>query len=362
MTVPRATSYAMTHLASPGRGGYPPANQAAEVIFSCREELGLLLGESDPEKVVFTSSATHSLNIAIKSLVKPGSTVLISGWEHNAVTRPLHAISNVTVRVARAPLFQPRLTLEAFARNLTSEVDVVIFTHVSNVFGFVLPVEELSALCRQRRVPFIIDGSQSVGCIPVRQDVLGASFLAMPGHKGLLGPQGTGVLLCNTSCITPLMEGGTGSASRCKLMPDTLPDRLEAGTQNVSGIAGLRAGVRYLKQRGISSILQHESKLIQRLGKAIEPFATTYLSPDPSLQTGVLSFQLKGWDCEELAEVLGRKGFAVRAGLHCAPLAHQTACTLEEGTVRVSVSPFTTAQEVDRFCYQLRELAKRPPL
>lgn len=352
-SVPRATAAAMCHLASPGRGGHCPAEQAAELIFSCREECGLLFSEPNPENIVFTSSATHSLNIAIKSLVTAGSTVLISAWEHNAVTRPLYAIPNVNIKVAKAPLFDQEATLKAFARCLTPEVDVVIFTHVSNVFGFILPIEDLASLCRQRGVPFIIDASQSAGCLPVNQEELQATFIGMPGHKGLLGPQGTGILLCNSRRITPLLEGGTGSASRCKSMPQDLPDRLEAGTQNVSGIAGLRAGIRYIRQRGLVSIQSHEMELIQLLAQGIAPFARVFVADDPTIQAGVLSFQCEDWDVTDLAVALGQRGFALRAGLHCAPLAHKSAGTLEEGTLRASVSPFTTKQELHRFIQTL---------
>lgn len=356
-TVPRATNYAMTHLSSPGRGAYKPSELAADVIFSCREEVGALLGESNPERVVFTSSATHGLNIAIKTVVQPHSTVLISGWEHNAVTRPLYGMADVKIHVAKSPLFQPEETVAAFARILaTQKIDVVIFTHVSNVFGYILPVEEMSALCRHRRIPFIIDASQSAGCVPLRQDELGATFIAMPGHKGLLGPQGTGVLLCQSEDVTPLFDGGTGGASRCKRMPLELPDRLEAGTHNVCGIAGLRAGVRFVRQKTVSHIMQHEKNMIQRLAKGIASFCTVFQAERGELQSGVLSFQMDGWDCEELATSLGERGFCVRAGLHCAPLAHQTACTLEEGTVRASVSPFTTVRDVDLLICGLHSL------
>lgn len=358
-SVPRATSYAMTHLASPGRGGHEAAQQAADLIFSCREECCLLFSESNPENVVFTSSATHSLNIAIKSLVRPKSTVLISAWEHNAVTRPLYAIPDINIQVVKAPLFQPERTLDAFARCLTSEIDVVVCTHVSNVFGYILPIEEISLLCRKKGIPLIIDASQSAGCLPVNQENLQADFIAMPGHKGLLGPQGTGILLCNTKHIEPLIEGGTGSASRCKRMPEELPDRLEAGTQNICGIAGLRAGIRAIRNRGISAIQAHEMHLIQHMARGLAPYTRLYHSTDPTAQGGVLSFQVEDWDCEEFAALLGQRHFAVRAGLHCAPLAHQSAGTLEEGTIRASVSPYTTIQEVNCFVRTVATISKQ---
>lgn len=357
----------MTHLASPGRGGHKAARQAADLIFSTREELSALFSEPNPENIVFTSSATHSLNIAIKSLVKPNSTVVISAWEHNAVTRPLQAIGNVNIRVAKAPLFHREATIRAFSNAITCDVDAVIFTHVSNVFGFVLPIEEIATLCRSRKIPFIIDASQSAGVLPINQSELKASFIAMPGHKGLLGPQGTGVLLCHSPVVTPLLEGGTGSGSRCKNMPSELPDRLEAGTQNVSGIAGLRAGIRYLQSRGISSIERHEKALLQRMRKSLSTLNTStptvklFQSDDPNLQSSVLSFQIKNWDTEDFASALAQRNIAVRSGLHCAPLAHQSACTIEEGTIRASVSPFTTAQEVDIFARQVKFLANQSP-
>ncbi|MFI3251475.1 MAG: aminotransferase class V-fold PLP-dependent enzyme [Eubacteriales bacterium] len=358
-SVIRATSYALNHCASPGRGGHLPAHRGAEVIYACREACANLFHLENPEQVVFTQNATHAINIALKTLVKEGSTVLISGWEHNAVTRPLHNVKDITIKVAYAPLFDQEATVRAFERNLTSEVEAVVFTHVSNVFGFVLPIERLSALCRRRGVPFLIDASQSAGCLEINQSCLGANFIAMPGHKSLLGPQGTGILLCGQSQhITPILQGGTGSTSRCQTMPTDLPDRLEAGTHNVAGIAGLLQGIRYLERRGISSIYSHESALLTRMARGLSPHCEIYYAGDSAHQAGVLSFQMEGYDCEEISALLGEQGFALRAGLHCAPLAHQTAGTLERGTIRASVSPFNTRQEIDTFIRAVTRLAK----
>ena len=237
-SVARASAWAIGHLATPGRGGHRPAMAAAETAFACRRTAAALFHVPEPERVIFTSSATHGLNIALKTLVKPGGAVVISGYEHNAVTRPLRAIPDVTVKVASAPLFDRAAALEAFDRALTEEVDAAVCTHVSNVFGAVLPIEAIAALCRRREIPLVIDASQSAGCLEVDFQALGAAFIAMPGHKGLYGPQGTGLLLCGREG-EPLLEGGTGSASLCQEMPDFLPDRLEAGTHNMVGIAGL---------------------------------------------------------------------------------------------------------------------------
>ncbi len=357
--VAHAAARAIRHMASPGRGGHPPAMAAAAVAFACRDEAAALFDVPDPEQVVFTSNATHGLNIAIRSLVHPGDTVLISGYEHNAVTRVLHDIENVAVKVAHAPLFDQMGMLDAFSKELTPEVSVVITTHVSNVFGFVLPLEEIALLCRQRGVPLIVDASQSAGCLPISQKKLQAAFVAMPGHKGLYGPQGTGLLLCNAPA-TPILAGGTGSNSQLQDMPEFLPDRLEAGTHNIPGIAGLLEGVRFVRRTGEKRILAHEVTHIHAMVEALRSLSEMEIfdSPNVNTQSGVLSFRWNKWDCEELAEALGRRGVAVRAGLHCAPLAHQSAGTLESGTVRVSVSAFTTREEIRRFLLEMRRLNK----
>lgn len=345
-----ASARAINHLASPGRGGHPPAMAAAETAFSCREEAADLFHVPSPEQVVFTFNATHGLNIAIKTLVKSGSKVLISGYEHNAVTRPLHAIPNVEIRVAVAPLFDRAAIAQAFKQELDNGVDVVVCTHVSNVFGFILPVEEIAALCRSRGVPMIIDAAQSAGCLSLDFQALGAAFIAMPGHKGLYGPQGTGLLLCGQHPVT-LLEGGTGSESIRQTMPDFLPDRLEAGTPNIAGIAGLLEGLRYVRRKGVKSIATHERALIRQIGNGLAdlPGVQTFFARDEQAQAGVISFRLSRRDCEEMGEVLGDRGFALRAGLHCAPLAHQTAGTLETGTVRASVSAFNNEREIQQF-------------
>ena len=359
--VARATAWAIRRLASPGRGGHRPAMEAADTAFACRQEAAELFHVPSPEQVVFTFNATHGLNIAIHALVKPGSRVVISGYEHNAVTRPLWAIPNVAVRVAQSPLFRQDLALSAFRRALREEhPDAVICTHVSNVFGFVLPIEEIADLCRAAGVPLVVDASQSAGCIPLDFQRLGADFVAMPGHKGLYGPQGTGLLLCGRT-PEPLLQGGTGSASRQQEMPEFLPDRLEAGTHNIAGIAGLLEGLRYLHRRGVERIASHERELIRTLGAGLKRLEglEVFLAGDPAAQAGVLSFRSEDWDCEVLGQALGERGAALRAGLHCAPLAHQTAGTLETGTVRASVSDFNTRGEAVRFLRMMESLCPR---
>ena len=204
--VQRAVVQAMRTMSSPGRGGYAAAQQADELLFRCRSAAAELFSVPSSEQVVFTMNATHGLNIAIKSLVRPCGRVVVSGYEHNAVTRPLHALG-AEVIVAAAPLFSPQETVEAFERALAHEPDAVICTHVSNVFGAILPIERIAQLCRGASVPLIIDASQSAGSLPIDFSALAPAFLAMPGHKGLYGPQGTGLLLCGSDAL-PLIEGG----------------------------------------------------------------------------------------------------------------------------------------------------------
>ena len=357
-TVPKAAAAAISTLASPGRGGYPAAARASALLLACREEAADLFGVPAPENVILTFNATHGLNIAVKSLVKPGHTVLITGYEHNAVTRPLASIPGVTVRNLRAPLFRPDVLLSRLERELRAGADGAIFTHVSNVFGYVLPIGEMAALCRRYEVPFLVDASQSAGALPVSLADWGAEFVAFPGHKGLYGPQGTGLLLCRASA-EPILEGGTGSASRLPGMPDFLPDRLEAGTHNVTGAAGLLEGMRFVRRKGLPSILRHETALKEMAAEGLKrlPGVQVFHRREPSLQSGVLSFRLERQDAGQTADYLARNGVAVRAGLHCAPTAHETAGTVETGTVRVSFSAFNNRREVERFLSLMERMA-----
>ena len=326
----RAVMNAMNRCANPGRGGYGAAMEAARTVYDCRERAAKMF-HCKPEQVVFTSNCTHGLNIAIRTLVKPGSRVVISGFEHNAVTRPLHGLG-AKITVAGRKLFDWENTLTEFEEALDQGGDKPVNTHVYNVFGYILPVEQMAALCRSKGVPFIVDAAQSAGTLPVSLNGWGADFVAMPGHKGLLGPQGTGLLLCGR-LPEPLLMGGTGSESIHQNMPDFLPDRAEAGTLNVPGIAGLDAGMRWIQRKGIANIFHREHWAAEACGRELEKLGMRVFRG--LHQGGTVSF-VPGCDCEEAAERLARRGIAVRAGLHCAPLAHESAGTLTTGTIRVS--------------------------
>ena len=344
-----AVQQAMTRCANPGRGGHKPAMEAARTVFHCRETAGKLF-DCQPEQVVFTANCTHGLNIAINTLVKPGNTVAVSGFEHNAVVRPLYA-RKVKMMIAGRKLFDSLDTLEQFESVLRQGVDAAVFTHCSNVFGYILPVEEMAALCRQYGVPFVIDAAQSAGKLPLSLRELGADFIAMPGHKGLLGPQGTGILLCNR-VPQPLLQGGTGSLSESRTMPEELPDAGEPGTLNVPGIAGLDAGMQWVMREGMEKIHLRESTAVKLCAQGLKNMGFQVFCGEN--QGGTLSFVGKE-DCEQIARRLSQQGIAVRSGLHCAPLAHESAGTLKTGTVRVSFGHDATRQQVRRFLQSMNE-------
>ena len=339
----QAVAQAMESCANPGRGSHRAAELAAERVFSCRRAASELF-RCREEQVVFTQNCTMGLNVAIRTLVRPGDRVVISGFEHNAVTRPLHGIG-ARIVVAGRKLFDREDTLRSFRRALDGGAKAAVFTHVSNVFGYILPVEELAEACRKRRIPFIIDAAQSAGAIPIDAEALGADFIAMPGHKGLQGPMGTGLLICRR-LPKPLLMGGTGSESVRQQMPDVLPDRGEAGTLNVPGIAGLEAGIRLVSRLNPEKNGQHEAALAKEAAGILRELGMDVYAGENQL--GTVSFRC-GEDCEDGAWKLAQQGIALRAGLHCAPLAHRSAGTLETGTIRLSFGPVSCREELERF-------------
>ena len=308
--VEHAVVSAMRTMASPGRGGHLPALRAAEEVYAARETAAELFHAEDSTGVVFTANATHALNIAIKSVAKAGMRVVISGFEHNSVTRPLAAIG-ADICPAGTRLFDTADTLTDFEAKIRG-AELVVCTYVSNVFGYILPVYEIGEMCRARGVPYIVDASQAAGVLDVDFQRLHADFVAMPGHKALFGPQGT-------------------------------------------GIAGPRAGMEYTKTRGRENIYRHEALLLRRMRAALEGTDGLELFTGET-QCGVLSVRAAGMGCEELAEKLSVRGVCVRAGLHCAPRAHMSAGTLTTGTVRFSFSPFTTEDQVAEAAEILKDI------
>ena len=348
--VARAAARALADASSPGRGAYGAAMKASRYMLDAREAAAELFNVSEPDNIVLTMNATHALNIAINTLARKGCKTVISGFEHNAVTRPLHAIgANVTV--AGRTLFDEENVLEEFESALDG-AELAVCTHVSNVFGFVLPIYQIAEMCADRGVPLIVDASQSAGILQLDCRRLRAAFIAMPGHKSLLGIPGSGLLICGERA-TPLLYGGSGGESIRQDMPDYLPDRLEAGTQNAPAAAALAEGIGYVLRQGTERILRHEQALCARMTRHLSGRGDVELFTPENGKSTVLSLRVKDRDCEELASALAADGICVRSGLHCAPLAHRSAGTLETGTLRMSFSPFNTSAEIDRAAAKL---------
>ncbi len=363
--VKRAVLRAMDEAASAGRSAHAPAMRAAELLFDARQAAAELFGMEDAGKIVFTSSATEALNLAIFSMAEHCRRFVITGMEHNAVVRPLEHLKQRGVRVQILPtvLWDDDRLLETAEDACRSGADCFVVCHVSNVFGWKLPIAKLGTLLAQYGVPMILDASQSAGVCPLAVSAIpSAAAIAMPGHKGLYGPQGTGVLLCLSERIAqPLLFGGTGSRSMDAAMPEEMPDRLEAGTHAIPAIAGLAAGIRFVQEVGIARIARHECALRRQLAEQLVGVVGVhcFVSPQDDRQTGVLSLTCDRLDAETLAQRLGEQNICVRAGLHCAPLAHQTAQTLKTGTVRLSPGWFQDLKQVRRTAVVLREILER---
>lgn len=350
---------------NPGRGGHRMAIDAARLVFETREAVAGFFGVADASRVVFTASATMAINQALFGWLRPGDRVVTSSMEHNAVVRPLRALAERGVTVVKVPAGSDgRLDPASFRAACAAPTALAVLSHCSNVSGTVQPVEELGPWCRARGIPLLLDAAQSAGLLPIDVEALGIAMLAAPGHKGLLGPAGTGCLYLRPDLeLQPLMFGGTGSNSQSELAPETMPERLECGTLNTPGLAGLRAGIAYLREQGPAQLRAREQERMQQLGAGLAAIAGVQLygSRDPALQGGALSFNLAGRDPSEVGFRLDHDhDILVRVGLHCAPEAHRTLGTFPRGTVRVSPGPFTTAAEIERFLDAVRMLAAAP--
>lgn len=347
---------------NPGRSGHALAVAAQGVVNDTRRQLAALLGAPDPSRVVFTASATEALNLALFGLLQSGDRVVTTSLEHNAIVRPLVALSGRGVTVERvAGASDGTIDLDDLARALRAHpTRLVAMTHASNVAGTILPAREVARLAHEHGALFLLDAAQTAGALPIAVRELGVDLLALPGHKGLLGPPGTGALYVAAGvALTPLRYGGTGIRSEDERMPEELPEGLEAGTLNTVGLAGLGAALRFLSERGVAAVRGHEVALTERLLAGLRGISglQIYGVGDPARQVATVSISLRGWEPVDLAAVLDSSfGIAVRAGLHCAPAAHRVLGTFPSGTVRISAGCFTTEADIDQAVAALEQL------
>ena len=362
--VVRAVCSAMTSLgANPGRSGHSMSMKGAEMIYSCRSETAEFFGLSEPERVIFTHNCTAALNTVIHGVLKKGDHAVISSLEHNAVVRPLEELKKQGVEYSAAEVFEgdDERTISSFRSQFRKNTRLVVCTHASNVFGIRLPVERIAALCRLNGILFCLDAAQSAGVLPIDLSDSCIDYLCTAGHKGLYGPMGTGLMIINSDTMPEsLLQGGTGSYSSDLSQPEQLPDRYESGTPNVAGIAGLREGVRFVRGRGVVSISEHETRIAKMIYDRLQNTNGVQLytmRPEIPTHVPVISFNVGGMDSERVAQLLNdRFGIAVRAGLHCAPLAHLSKKTEKQGTVRAVVSAFNDFRQADYLCRCVKKI------
>ncbi len=346
--------------ANPGRGGYPLSLAAGEQVFRVRQQLAQEYGTA-PERVIFTSGCTMSMNLVLQGCLAGGGGLLTSAWEHNCVLRPAAAlVGRGKVRWEQVPGTGADL-VEGIASRIRADTALVECTHGSNVTGQVFPVGEIGAVCHQMGVPFAVDAAQTGGSLPLNLKRDHIDYLCLAGHKGFYGPAGIGVLLLGENAsLPPLLYGGTGSNSADPAMPEFYPDRLEPGTLNTPGILGLGAGVVWRKQLG-QAALERELALCRKLEQGlsrisgVKVYTQGYRAGE---RMPLMLFNISGYTSQQAANVLGQKGFALRGGLHCAPSAHAQLGTLEEGAVRCSIGAFNTPAEVERLVEAVGKMAK----
>ena len=357
--------------ASAGRGAYAEARECERIIATCRQRVGRLINAESPERIVFAMNCSECLSIVIRGLLNTaprGSHAITTAMEHNSVLRPLNALKE---QVGLEPEFvpcDPRTGLvdpDDIRRAIRPATRLIACIHVSNVTGTIQPIAEVARIAREREIPCLIDAAQSAGHVPIDARALGADFVAFPGHKGLLGPLGTGVLYIRPGMekkLPTMKEGGTGTISEQPVQPQTMPDKYEIGSHNAIGLAGLSAGVAWLLERGVADLRAHDEGLcglFLELANGVENL-TVYGPRDISRRAGIFSVNVAGMSPAKLASALEADfGICTRAGVHCAPLAHKTIGTYPAGACRLSFGPFTTEDHVRRAAAALAEIAQR---
>ena len=346
-----------------GRGAYRSSLRASELLYTCRAEAAALFGADSPENVIFTAGATAAINQAIRGSVRQGDHILLSDLEHNAVFRPVWQLARqgkITYSVFPSFAQFPNATdddiLRGIEKRIRPNTKLLVCLHASNVCSAVLPAKKIGELCKKHGIRFVLDASQSAGHLPVRLGELCADAVCIPGHKGLLGPQGVGLLILGKNTVLePLLQGGSGVASKSPQMPDEPPERYEAGTLPLPAVAGLQKGLELCKNRDLQALQMQEKELWQALAGKLQSIPGIRLAA-PHFQGAVLSFWAEKTNSESIAAALDERGICVRAGFHCAALAHRTLGTPAGGAVRVSFGPQSNRQEVAEFAGAIREI------
>ncbi|MBF7083071.1 aminotransferase class V-fold PLP-dependent enzyme [Desulfallas sp. Bu1-1] len=349
--------------ANPGRSGHKMSLAAGKIVDATREAIAALFNISEPDRVIFTFNATDALNMAIKGTLNSGDHVITTSMEHNSVTRPLYGLRH-QIEVTKVQCKDDgTLDLRDVKKAIRPNTRAIIMTHASNVSGTVMPVREAGALAREAGIIFIVDAAQTAGILDIDVEKMKIDLLAMPGHKGLMGPPGTGVLYVGERAqMKPFREGGTGSKSAVAGQPEELPEKYESGTLNSVGIAGLGAGVNFIRKISLSKIREHERMLTARFIQGARKIpGLKIFGPDENTERApVVSFLLEGKDTGAVGGALDRwYNIACRAGLHCSPDAHRTLGTFESKLVRFSFSYFNQVEEVDFALQCLRDIKER---
>ncbi len=354
--------FARQSLANPGRAGHKMALAAERALDDCRHLLNQLFHGTGPERFAFTLNGTDALNMAFKGVLNDGDHVVTTDLEHNSVSRPLRAmqlarkIELTRVRVDSSGTIDP----DDVRRAITPKTRLIAITHASNVLGTIQPVDAVGRIARERDVLFLVDAAQTAGVVPIDVQALQIDLLAFPGHKSLLGPTGTGALYVGERArLRAWREGGTGGDSSNEVQPGEFPHYLEGGTPNVLGVAGLTSGIKYVQERGLESIHEHEVRLSERLWRRLEEMGGFQIfgERDPSRRVGTMSFRTEALPATEIGGILDQAfDIAVRPGLHCAPYIHRSLGTYPEGTVRVSPGPFSTEEDMDQVASALAEI------
>jgi cysteine desulfurase family protein len=349
--------------ANPGRGSYRMVQETEARMSEARRALASFFNAPDPARVIFALNATDALNIGLHGALREGDHVVTTTTDHNSVMRPLNRLERdgfVTVTRVR-PDGHGVVDPDRIAAALTPATRMVAMLHGSNVSGALQPVAGIGRIVAEHGALFMVDAAQTAGMWPIDVRAMRIDLLAIPGHKGLLGPAGTGALILNDGVrLDPFREGGTGGDSSYPVQPEEYPHHLEAGTLNTPGIAAMVEGIRYVRERGMDSIRDHELALLRRIVDRLgdHPRVRFYGPPPAAARSGALSFNVEGHEPDEIAGILDSSfGICVRAGLHCAPGAHREMGTFPSGTVRVSPGPFNTIEDIDRLVEAVRRVA-----